>query len=447
MRYKFVNGLVVLFMVMTFVLNADDEIGNDATINDHMTNIDNMQKNDDYKNNIEENNVENITDSVNDTRKSLTDNVYGHIGFFGKSNALNKQYKDDNYGVFSGSVGLKYTFNNDFTSKISLNLGVYVMTDLYKSDAPNKYVESKFITHNVFLNIKDSFYELTMGRYKGNRDWIKHYVQGVSINATYSWFNLWGEWIDNQAYVNREYINDFNIFQKRYSGEWLIATGIETDFYGVNISPYYYFFNKNFWATGIKLGFATDIADGWGSKTLVHYAYLKSKVNGIYGNTNTYTSKIAHNGASSIVWIDQEINYRFNNNDISSNVLFGLGFIKTFDDEFELARIGNMSRFETSDYRSYNVIETGGLNNGYNSANTFYGNTNTFYGFTGFRINNFSMMILGRDSRSTEVKQQSYSIGGKYKIVNGFYAGGLVSYMVENDRNKSFAKAYVEFVI
>lgn len=453
MGSKFINILTIAFILITYTLNAEDEISNNIQTNENkdtseieaIENIDN-----DYKYSLENSNnmTQNMESNVeNNENKSLIDNVYGHIGFFGKSNALNKDYKDDNYTVFSGSVGLKYLFDNDISSKISLNLGIYIMTDLYKNTSSNKYVESKFVTHNAFLRIKDAFYELKMGRYKANRDWIKHYVQGVSINATYSWFNFWGEWVGDQAYVTRESLSDFNIFRNNYNKEWLIATGIDTDFYGVNISPYYYFLNKNFWTAGIKLGFKTDIADGWGSKTFIHYAYLESKTSGKYGHTNNTPIK---NGTSSIIWLDQEINYRLNKNGVNSNLLFGLGFIKILDDEFELAKIGNVSRFETGDYRSYSVIETGGLNNGYNSSNAFYGNTTTIYGFAGFRVNDISVMLLGRDSRGNknmQIKQQAYSIGGKYKIINGFYIGGLAAYMTENDKNKSFMKAYLEFII
>ena len=448
MKYKLINMLTVVFMLATFVLNAEDKVSSsDSLVND--INSTNIKIDNDYKHELESDNVidgmENENIEEDGTKESLIDNVYGHVGFFGKSNALNKNYRDDNYAIFSGSVGLKYMFDNEIRSKIFLNLGIYVMADLYKNNLSNNYVESKFVTHNAFLRIKDEFYELKMGRYKANRDWIKHYVQGVSVNATYSWFNFWGEWVDDQAYINREYLNDYNIFQKHYNGEWLLATGIDTNFYGINISPYYYFLNKNFWASGVKLGFKTDITNEWGSKTFIHYTYLESKVNGIYGYNNNISPR--DDGKSSIVWIDQEINYKFNKNEMNANLLFGLGFMRILNDEFTLARIGNISRFETSDYRSYGVIETGNFNNGYNSANIFYRDTTTIYGFVGLRVNDFSMMMLGRDSYNTEIKQQSYSIGGKYKIINGFYAGGLASYMTENNKNKSFIKAYLEFVI
>lgn len=427
---------IVLVSMLFLLLNAEEQINTDD--NNISEILNNTEDEDETKNTNFDFSFENKNKQSsyieNKNKQSLIDNVYGHMGFFGKTNSLNKNYKNDNYAVFSGSVGLKYTFDfdNEIKSNIQLNIGLYIMTELYKNNNPNKYVENKFLTNNAFLKVSDTFYEIKAGRYKANRDWINHYVQGLSIDANYSWLRFWGDWVDDQAYVNREMLSEFDIFQKNYKSEWLIGTGINTTFYGINISPYYYLLNKNFWASGVKLGFETNINDNWDTKTSINYAYLKSKMN---------------KNNSNILWIDQEIDYKIDTNNLSTNVLFGLGLIKIWGYEFELAKIGNRSRFETSEYRSYSVIETGGINNGLNSTNMFYDNTITIYGFAGFRINNISMMVLGRDSRNMTINQESYSIGGKYKIINGFYAGGLVSYMTENNKNKSFAKLYLEFII
>ena len=370
----------------------------------------------------------------------LTDIVYGHVGFFGKTNVLNKS-SDDDYLVFSASAGLKYNLFN----KVDLNIGVFGMTNILKSKYGDKYVQSKFVTNNVFIKYKDEYmdamlFELRAGRYKQNRDWLKHYIQGVSLDANYNWVNVWLDWASDAAFVNREQLSDFDVFKKNYNNEWLLTVGVDIKLFGVTLTPYFYFLNKNFWAAGGKFNADFPINDNWASNTNISYTELRSLSNGIYGGDREFNP--INNGRSGILWLDQEIKYSIDN----IVTIFGLGFVQIWDSAFELANIGNMSRFETLDYKDLNLIEPGGINNGDNSTNMFDANTRTIYAFVGFRMDNFGLMFLGRNSTGNKI-QDSYSLSGKYHIIEGLYAGAVITYMTENKINKSFIKGYVEFSI
>ena len=155
----------------------------------------------------------------------LLENVYGHIGFFGKSNILNKSV-GGSYGVFSASVGLQY----DFQKAVFLDLGIYGLSPIVGGKMQNKYALNDALTPSYFVPnrasvkyvAKDEFqnevFDITAGRFQAKRDWIRNFVQGVSVNTNYEWFKLWLDWVDEQAIAHREYLSDFNIFKNRYDG-------------------------------------------------------------------------------------------------------------------------------------------------------------------------------------------------------------------------------------
>lgn len=369
---------------------------------------------------------------------SILNSFYGHAGFFGKTNILGKN--KDSYGVFSASIGLTYNVQD----MLFFNIGIYGMTPFmeYPNGITRDYVSSKFNTNNAYVKyITEGFFSVTVGRYHEERDWLKHYVQGAGIDIDYNWIKIWGNWVDEQAHANREHLTDFNIFKNTYNKQWLGAAGINLNMFGIDLEPYYYYMNNYFWSAGGKIGADIDIGKEWNSKTIVHYAYLDSKVDvspDSHSNVNLQQAD-----TSSLFWFEEAIKYQKN----EDSVIFGAGFIKVWKSYFKLANLGNMSRFETHSDKDYDVIEPGGLDNGTNTSNMFNANTRTIYGFVGFKIKDFSMMILGRNSKGNGIIQDSYSLGGKWKIIDGINIGGVGVYMMENKRNMSFAKGYIEFAI
>lgn len=399
-----------------------------------------------------------IAKTTDDEVPLLLENVYGHIGFFGKSNWLNKSV-GGSYGVFSASVGLQY----DFQKSVFLDLGIYGMSPIVGGKLYGKL--SNFRTPSYFVanraNVKyvarDEFqndvFDITAGRFLARRDWIRNFVQGVSVNANYEWFKLWLDWVDEQALANREYLTDFNTFKMRYNDRWLIATGLGASVFGVDVLPYYYYFSGNLWAVGSKLGLDIEFANKkWRSITTAHYVYAKNK-------HNFYASEIdlARN-ESQIVWLEEVFRWRSNNKIVS----LGLGYVRVFGAAFELSNIGNISRFESYNTQGYGIMGAGGSENGGNSSNLFFADTQSFYGFVGFKIDDFSMMFLGRNSQgknsfsdftqdilfsATNLNQHQYSLSARWRIVEGLYIGGVGAFMLENKVNKSYAKGYIEFKI
>lgn len=139
-------------------------------------------------------------------------------------------------------------------------------------------------------------------------------------------------------------------------------------------------------------------------------------------------------------------------------VSFGLGYIRVFGTTFELASVGNMSRFDSNNTQGYGIMGIGGIDNGGNSSNMFFSKTQSFYGFVGFKIDDFSMMFLGRNSQGNndfmqdlptdnKLNQHQYALSARYRIIDGLYMGGAVAFMLENNVNKSYAKGYIEFKI
>lgn len=388
----------------------------------------------------------------------LLENVYGHIGFFGKSNILNKSV-GGSYGVFSASVGLQY----DFQKAVFLDLGIYGLSPIVGGKMQNKYALNDALTHSYFVPnrasvkyvAKDEFqnevFDITAGRFQAKRDWIRNFVQGVSVNTNYEWFKLWLDWVDEQAITHREYLSDFNIFKNRYDGRWLIATGLGASVFGVDVLPYYYFLCANLWAVGGKLGLDIDFANKkWRSVTTAHYVYAKNK--------RDFRANALDSGSneSQILWLEEVFRWRSNNKIVS----FGLGYARIFGAAFELANLGNISRFESYNTQGYGIMGAGGIDNGGNSSNMFFADTQSFYGFVGFKIDDFSIMFLGRNSQgknsfvdlsalqnATKLNQHQYSLGARWRIVEGLYVGGVGAFMLENSTNKSYAKGYIEFRI
>ncbi len=388
----------------------------------------------------------------------LLENVYGHIGFFGKSNILNKSV-GGSYGVFSASVGLQY----DFQKAVFLDLGIYGLSPIVGGKMQNKYALNDALTPSYLVPnrasvkyvAKDEFqnevFDITAGRFQAKRDWIRNFVQGVSVNTNYEWFKLWLDWVDEQAIAHREYLSDFNIFKNRYDGRWLIATGLGASVFGVDVLPYYYFLRANLWAVGGKLGLDIDFANKkWRSVTTAHYVYAKNK--------RDFRANALDSGSneSQILWLEEVFRWRSNNKIVS----FGLGYARIFGAAFELANLGNISRFESYNTQGYGIMGVGGIDNGGNSSNMFFADTQSFYGFVGFKIDDFSMIFLGRNSQgknsfvdlsalqnATKLNQHQYSLGARWRIVEGLYVGGVGAFMLENSTNKSYAKGYIEFRI
>ena len=284
----------------------------------------------------------------------LLENVYGHIGFFGKSNILNKSV-GGSYGVFSASVGLQY----DFQKAVFLDLGIYGLSPIVGGKMQNKYALNDALTHSYFVPnrasvkyvAKDEFqnevFDITAGRFQAKRDWIRNFVQGVSVNTNYEWFKLWLDWVDEQAIAHREYLSDFNIFKNRYDGRWLIATGLGASVFGVDVLPYYYFLCANLWAVGGKLGLDIDFANKkWRSVTTAHYVYAKNK--------RDFRANALDSGSneSQILWLEEVFRWRSNNKIVS----FGLGYARIFGAAFEIANLGNISRFESYNTQGYGIM-------------------------------------------------------------------------------------------
>lgn len=400
----------------------------------------------------------NLSDSpkiTDDEVPLLLENVYGHIGFFGKSNWLNKSV-GGSYGVFSASVGLAY----DFQKSVFLDLGIYGMSPIVGGKMQGKVADSRIPSYFVLNRAsvkyvaRDEFqndvFDITAGRFSAKRDWIRNFVQGVSVNANYEWFKLWLDWVDDQAIANREYLTDFNAFKTRYNDKWLIATGLGASVFDIDVLPYYYYFSGNLWAVGGKLGFDIDFANKkWHSVTTAHYVYAKHK-----RDFSASEVDLARN-ESQIMWFEEVFRWR-SNNKIAS---FGLGYIRIFGAKFELSNVGNISRFESYNTQGYGILGAGGIDNGGNSSNLFFANTQSFYGFVGFKIDDFSMMFLGRNSQgknsfsdlnisnAANLNQHQYSLSARWRIIEGLYIGGVGAFMLENRVNKSYAKGYIEFKI
>lgn len=384
-----------------------------------------------------------------DEEPSLLENVYGHIGFFGKTNA-NKSVKE-HFSLFSGSVGLVY----DFKETVFLDIGIYGASNFIGSKPRATRTKSNFITHRANLKYiaKDEFqnlaFDISAGRFQARRDWIRNFVQGVSVSANYEWFELWFDWVDEQAHAYREYLSDFDTFKKRYGNKWLIATGLgAVQFFGVDVQPYYYYFHKNLLAAGAKAGFEIDWANKkWKSVTTAHYVYAKNNRNFALDSANLGVDSAKD--ISQILWLEQVFRWRVKEKAVS----IGVGYIRVFGAPFELANVGNMSRFEGYNTQGYGIIGAGGIDNGGNASNMFFADTQSFYGFVGFKINDFSMSFLGRNSQgksidlATNLNQHQYALGARWRIVDGLYIGGVGAFMLENKVNKSYAKGYVEFRI
>lgn len=386
----------------------------------------------------------------------LLENVYGHIGFFGKSNWLNKSV-GGSYGVFSASVGLMY----DFQKSVFLDLGIYGMSPIVGGKLQGKVADSRIPSYftlnraSVKYVARDEFqndvFDITAGRFVARRDWIRNFVQGVSVNANYEWFKLWLDWVDDQAIANREYLTDFNAFKTRYNDRWLIATGLGASVFGVDVLPYYYYFSGNLWAVGGKIGLDIDFANKkWRSVTTAHFVYAKNKRDFRASEVDSARDE------SQIIWIEEVFRWR-SNNKIAS---FGVGYIRIFGAKFELSNVGNISRFESYNTQGYGILGAGGIDNGGNSSNLFFADTQSFYGFVGFKIDDFSMMFLGRNSQgknsfsdlsiaqnATNLNQHQYSLSARWRIIEGLYVGGVGAFMLENKVNKSYAKGYIEFKI
>lgn len=383
-------------------------------------------------------------DSADET-PSLLENVYGHIGFFGKTNA-NKNLKE-HFLLFTGSVGLMY----DFKKMVFLDIGIYGASNFIGATPPHTRAKSSFVAHRANLKyiaydeFQNEVFDISAGRFQSRRDWIRNLVQGVSLNANYEWFRLWLDWVDEQAVAYREYLSDFDTFKRRYGNHWLIATGLGASVFGVDVLPYYYYFHKNLWAAGGKLGFDADFAGKkWRSVTNAHFVYAKNQRN--FGAE--YGLDSAKN-TSQILWAEQIFRWRFKEKAVS----LGLGYIRVFGNAFELANVGNSSRFEGYNTQGYGIMGAGGIDNGGNSSNLFFADTQSFYGFVGFKISDFTMAFLGRNSQgksldlATHLNQHQYSLSARWRIVEGLYIGGVGAFMMENKVNKSYAKGYVEFRI
>ncbi|RDU57300.1 outer membrane family protein [Helicobacter sp. MIT 99-5507] len=385
--------------------------------------------------------IENNDTKENENKDSTKQYGFaGHVGLFNKTN-LGKT--KDNYNAFSASLDLTYSLQNT----LFFGLGIHIITPLYeypKYNAINNYIDTRFLTNKAYINYKvDNFFDVTAGRYHEDRDWLKHYVQGVSIDAQYNSFEVWANFVDEQAHANREHVSNFDIYKNAYNDEFLWAAGLNVNIPYITIAPYYYAMNKFFWSVGGKVESKLVKKEGFSYVTTLHYTYLNSKTNNI---TNDHSHDHSHSnlaGDSSIIWFDQEINYSFNN----GSLLFGGGYMQVWKSYFELASMGNMSRFETHSHQEYDVIEPGGIDNGINTSNMFNANTRTFYGFVGTEINKVALMALLRNSKGDGITQNSYSLGFRWNVTLGVNIGGIGAYMIENKRNLSFLKGYVEFRI
>lgn len=409
----------------------------------------NVDKNSNQISNDNYNSTDTFVKNPSNEVPSLLENIYGHIGFFGKSNVLNHSV-GGSYGIATGSVGLTYNFKRI----VFVDIGIYGVGKLsghYNENIlqnPN-IKHSDFVTHraNIKYVATDSSYnelfDITLGRFQENRDWIKNYAQGMKLNVNYGWLKVWLDWLDDQAYVNREYVTDFDIFKQAYNNQWLIAGGLGLSAFGIDMLPYYYYLNDNFWAAGGKLENNIKFASkAWSNRGVLHYAYLNNK----------REFMVNEDKKSQILWIEEMFKYRNTNKSVS----FGAGYVQVWGSYFELANIGNMSRFETYNNQDYGIMSPGGIDDSPNSTNMFFANTRTIYGFVGFRIGDFAMMLLGRNSVGDssyllapigKIRQDQYSLGGRYKIVDGLYIGGIATFMMENRVNKSYAKGYLEFRI
>lgn len=362
------------------------------------------------------------------TRKDAHEpsDLYMHLGFFSKSSALGKN--EDNYGVFNASLGL----GRSVQDILHFGLGVYAMSQAFAKpkNGHYDYVASKFIVNNLYAKYDaGSFFMLTAGRFHEERDWLRHYVQGISVDINYEFFNLWTNWTNDQAHANMEHLTDFTLFRENYNKAHLLAAGLGASLFGAEVEPYYYFLSGQFWSLGGKIALNLDLNKRWNSKTTLHFAHLDA------------SARRAEK--SKILWLEEAVKYRKD----EAFVIFGAGFIKVWDGDFRLASLGNASRFEAHSHSELRVIEPGGLENGSQSTNMFERKAQSAYGFAGFSLKNVSLMLLGRGSKSALKTQDAYSLGLKLKVIEGIHIGGVGVFMLENKRNISYAKAYVEFGI
>ena len=439
---------IILSFAAFAALNADDAIIN------HSTTQQNQSQQEEYetelkpilsplKSLLEENTQEEQVESNENNDNKDQTKQYDFSGYIGIFNKTNLGSIKDNYNNFSASIELGYNIQNT----LFFGIGIYGATPLYeypKYNAINNYINKKFITNTAYIKyVTEGFFNINAGRYHEDRDWLKHYVQGTGIDIQYNSFKVWANWVDEQAHANREHITDFDIYKNTYNDEFLWAGGLILDVPFFTIAPYYYAMNKYFWSVGGKLESQLKNDNGWGYQTTLHYTYLKSKTNNLKNEHSHDHSHSNLTGDSSIVWFDHEIKYSCEN----GSVVFGGGYLQVWKSYFELASIGNMSRFETHSHSEYDVIEPGGIDNGINTSNMFNANTRTFYGFVGMEIKDFALMALGRNSKGNNITQDAYSLGFKWNVMLGVSLGGIGTYMIDNKRNLSFIKGYIEFKI
>lgn len=413
------------------------------------------------------------------------------VGIFGKSSALaskDMSANHDNYVNLYSTILLHSTpfaHSNNALDGLVAGAGVVAYAPFYNDKAnSHTYISSNFVANNAYLGYIKDFsplgVEILAGRFDRSVEWVWHSMQGIfarlsiplGANNLHS-VQIYGIWVDEQAHIMREMSTDFNFYKQLYNKENLYVGGINLSFAlaqnaRLHFEPYVYYLNNYFGVYGSKIvldiGFGGGNNSGgtqWRSKTLAHSAFLYSNYARIHagdnmmehnmmsGSHSSHSINTSNRGDTYFVLIEQEFDYK-------DFVYFGAGFQRIGGNVFEIANLGNNSRFEAHDGGGFGVIRPGAIHSGSNITNAFDALTNTYYGFVGAQFgqkNQFALEAMGRDSRSATKAQSAFSLGLKYAFDYGFEIGGIGVFMLDEHQhgqkqmklNRSFGKAYIQW--
>lgn len=418
--------------------------------------------------------------------------ISARVGIFGKSSALaskDMSANRDNYAMLYSSLNLHSTpfaHSNNALDGFVAGAGVVAYAPFYNDKAnSHTYIDANFVANNAYLGYIKDFaplgVEILAGRFDRSLEWVGHSMQGIfarlsipfGTNNSHS-AQIYGVWVNEQAHIMREMSTDFDFYKQLYNKENLYVGGVNLSFALVqnarlHFEPYAYYLNNYFGVYGAKIvldiGFGGEnesAESNWRSKTLIHSAFLYSNYARIHaghnghnmmghnmGSHSNHSLNTSNRGDTYFVLIEQEFDYK-------DFVYFGVGFQRIGASVFEIANLGNNSRFEAHDGGGFGVIRPGAIHSGSNATNAFDVLTNTYYGFVGARFGSkkqFVLEAMGRDSRSATKAQSAFSLGLKYAFDYGFEIGGIGVFMLDKHQhgqsqmnlNRSFGKAYIQW--
>ncbi|MGX3010516.1 hypothetical protein ACWIUD_02985 [Helicobacter sp. 23-1044] len=406
------------------------------------------------------------------------------VGIFGKTSILSSKEmgaKNDNYAMLYSQFLLQsapFANADSALDGVVAGLGAVAYAPFYSDKI--KYINSNFVANTAYLGYVKDFervgVEVKAGRFDEHLEWVGHSMQGVFGRVTLPFSahsaQIYGIWVNEQAHIMREISGDFDFYKSMYDGQNLFAGGANLALtLGQNlrfhIEPYAYYLHKYFGVYGAKVAFDASFADDWRSKTIAQGAFLHSNYAKNHANMTNMANHAhaghnhAHNhsahthlntanrGDTYFVFIEQEFAYK-------DFLYFGAGFQRVGAKVFEIANLGNNSRFEAHEGGGFGVIRPGAIHSGTQITNAYNADTNTFYGFIGAQFgseNEFALEAMGRDSRSDKKSQSAFSLGARYALPYGFEIGGIGVFMLDKHPHgmeemrvwRNYGKAYLQW--